>query len=57
MFEGRRCVLGWAFFFNAHPIGSMVAGLVYLPTPLKFNMLNAKNGGLEDDFPFQLGDS
>ena len=25
-------------------------------TPLKFNM-EPENGGLEDDFPFQLGDS
>ena len=25
-------------------------------TPLKFNM-DPENGGLEDDFPFQLGDS
>jgi len=49
--------LGLGIFLNAHPIGSMVAGLVYLPTPLKFNILNAKNGGLEDDFPFQFGDS
>ena len=25
-------------------------------TPLKFNM-ESENGGLEDNFPFQLGDS
>ena len=55
MFEGRRCFLG-SHLFNAHRWGSMVAWLVYLPTPLKFNM-EPENGGLEDDFPFQLGDS
>ena len=25
-------------------------------TPLKVNILNPKNEGLEDDFPFELGD-
>ena len=29
--------------------------ITHLYTPLKINM-EPKNGGLEDDFPFQLGD-
>ena len=35
-------------------LGVAIAIYVILCTPLKFNM-EPENGGLEDDFPFQLG--
>ena len=36
--------------------GALPSEIITPLSPLKFNM-EPENGGLEDDFPFQLGDS
>ena len=41
---------------RVHPFCSKVYMAIYEVTPLKFNM-EPENEGLEDYFPFQLGDS
>ena len=53
MFHGRKHIQGVAFILAYIQLVPKQE-LEILDTPLKFNM-EPENGGLEDDFPFQLG--
>ena len=54
--KGCQISAPWVCFLVVKGAEISLSWAIQVYTPLKFNM-EPENGGLEDDFPFQLGDS